>query len=167
MLRRLPAQKSGILQDKRIMAVGYDNDLLEVIEKELSLGGCDVTLQSSTIFEDAFRQILSYPYDLVILDLETVVWGDDLLEVAQDVGIPVVILTSRKFVPEDLKKSVEMGARAYLPIGALGSLIPILEDAIVLKRMRQKQGGFWREFWSEFEYESALEDMTLRAEYSS
>ena len=161
MPRRLPIVRSEILRDKRIMAVGYDDDVLEVIEEELSIGVSDLTFQSFTIFEDAFRQIVSYPYDLVILHMESAVWGSDFLQIAQDVGIPVVILTSRKFMPQDLKKSVEMGARAYLPIDTIGSLIPILEDVIELTRVRKTQGGFWREFWSEFEHELVVEDETL------
>ena len=131
-LRRRGVPKSEILVDKRILAVGYDNDIVDVIDEVSFFGGCDVTLLASANVQDALQHVASYPYDLLILHMESVPMEEDVLRVAEKVGIPTVVLTARSFSPEDLKKSVEMRMRAYLPLDALGSVIPVLEDVIKL-----------------------------------
>jgi hypothetical protein len=40
------------------------------------------------------------------------------------------MLTAHALSPEALKKSVELGARAYLPKEKLGEIVPFLEDVL-------------------------------------
>jgi hypothetical protein len=97
--------------------------------------------------------------------------GFDLLKMATTLPkpVPVVMLTAHAFSPESLKKSIELGARAYLPKEGLGAVVPFLEDVLtyeygpVWKRiLKQVEGVFsdawgpyWRKpdeaFWKEFE----------------
>jgi hypothetical protein len=79
------------------------------------------------------------------------------------------MLTAHSFSPESLKKSIELGARAYLPKDRLGALVPYLEDVLtyeygpawrrMLKDIQgiidKDWGPYWRkpnaEFWNDFE----------------
>lgn len=165
---------SEILQDKLILAVDDEEDVLDIIEEELS-ESANVTLHRATTFERAQQYLVSYTYDLVILDIMGV-RGFDLLEIATNAGFPTVMLTAHAFTPEALKKSIELGARAYLPKEKLGSLTPFLEDVLKLNYasawkkaidqvatlFNKKFGSSWRkteqEFWEEFEKKLSLEN---------
>jgi DNA-binding NarL/FixJ family response regulator len=120
--------------------------------------------------------MISWTYDLVILDIMGV-RGYDLLRLAvsRELPIPVVMLTGHALTPESLKKSIELGARAYLPKGSLGAVVPFLEDVLtyeygpawkrVLKQLEgtfhSGWGPYWRKqdeaFWKEFEERIAAE----------
>ena len=165
---------SEILQDKLILAVDDEEDVLDIIEEELS-EYANVTLHAATTFEQAQQYLVSYTYDLVILDIMGV-RGFDLLQIADSAGFPVVMLTAHAFTPEALKKSIELGARAYLPKEKLGSLVPFLEDVLKLNYrsawkkaldqvgtlFNKKFGSDWRKteegFWEEFEKKLTLDE---------
>lgn len=165
---------SEILEGKLILAVDDEEDVLEVIEEELT-GAANVTLHTATTFEQAQQYLVSYTYDLVILDIMGV-RGFDLLRIAHNAGFPVVMLTAHAFTPDALKKSIELGARAYLPKEKLGSLTPFLEDVLrlnynsawqkaldqVATLFNKKFGSDWRksedEFWNEFEKRLEIEE---------
>ncbi len=165
---------SEILEGKLILAVDDEEDVLEVIEEELT-GAANVTLHTATTFEQAQQYLVSYTYDLVILDIMGV-RGFDLLRIAHNAGFPVVMLTAHAFTPDALKKSIELGARAYLPKEKLGSLTPFLEDVLrlnynsawqkaldqVATLFNKKFGSDWRksedEFWNEFEKKLDIEE---------
>jgi len=139
--------KLEILLDRRILAVGYPEDVLRVISKELSVARANVTLHAAATFEEAYLYLLyRYTYDLVFLDIESVLRAFDLLQIIRNVGIPTVMLTARAFTPEDLRKSLEMGATTYLPSDTVGSLIPVLEDVLELNHQKEAMGEYWMEF---------------------
>jgi DNA-binding response OmpR family regulator len=168
---------SEILQDKLILAVDDEEDVLDIIEEELS-EAANVTLHTSTTFEKAQQYLVSYTYDLVILDIMGV-RGFDLLEIANNAGFPVVMLTAHAFTPDALKKSIELGARAYLPKEKLGSLVPFLEDVLKLSYrsawkkaldqvgvlFNKKFGSDWRtsetDFWNEFEKKLSVDEAAI------
>lgn len=168
---------SVILQDKLILAVDDEEDVLDIIEEELSeVASC--TLHKATTFERAQQYLVSYTYDLVILDIMGV-RGFDLLQIATNAGFPVVMLTAHAFTPEALKKSIELGARAYLPKEKLGSLVPFLEDVLKLSYhtvwakaldhvavlFNKKFGSDWRtsehDFWDDFEKKLTVEEAAI------
>ena len=119
-----------------------------------------------------------YTYDLVILDIMGV-RGFDLLQIATNANFPVVMLTAHAFTPEALKKSIELGARAYLPKEKLGSLVPFLEDVLKLNYQsawkkaldqvgtlfNKKFGSDWRksqeEFWDDFEKKLSVDEAAI------
>jgi DNA-binding NtrC family response regulator len=122
---------SQILRDKLVLAVNEEEDVLEIIEEEFAFETANVTLHAATTFANARQYLVSYTYDLALLDI----WGIrgfDLLAIAHNADIPVVILTAHAFSIETLRKSIELGARACLPLEKLGSLIPFLEDVLKL-----------------------------------
>jgi len=159
---------SQILRGKLVLAVNEEKDVLEIIDEEFSFEAADATVHAATTFESARQYMVSYTYDLALLDI----WGIrgfDLLEIAHNANIPVVILTTHVSSIEDLRKSIELGARACLPLEKLGSLIPFLEDVLKLEHQSawervidqvenlftKRFGSDWRkrqiEFWPGFE----------------
>jgi CheY-like chemotaxis protein len=158
----------SILNGKSILAVDDEPDVLTVLEDEV-LGACPkCKFDKATTFEEASQMIASYSYDIVILDIMGV-RGFDLLDRAVLKGLPVAMLTAHALSPEALKRSMERGARAYLPKEKLGEIVPFLEDILKYeylpgwKRLLENLKGFFaarwgeywkvndKEFWKEFE----------------
>jgi DNA-binding NtrC family response regulator len=158
---------SKLLKDKLILAVDDEEDVLAIIQEELS-ESVDVKLHLAATFEAAQQNLQSYRYDLVILDIMGV-RGFDLLKIATEAQFPTVMLTAHAFTPGALKESIELGARAFLPKEQLGDLVPFLEDVLELgctagskkaldkvdRYFQRKIGSDWRkseqEFWDDYE----------------
>jgi DNA-binding response OmpR family regulator len=156
-----------ILANQRILAVDDEADVLAIIEEEISEACPGCKLETASTYEGAVELMISWTYDLVILDIMGV-RGFDLLDLAIRRNFPVAMLTAHALTPENLKRSIEMGARAYLPKEKLGELVPFLEDVLRYeampgwKRLFDKLGDFftkrfgpeWQEpekkFWKDF-----------------
>jgi DNA-binding NtrC family response regulator len=119
----------SVLDDKRILAVDDEPDVLAVLEDEIKHACHNVTIEKATSYGQAVELIDTHPYDLVILDIMGV-RGFDLLEKAAGLGLKVAMLTAHALSPEALKKSHDLGARSYLPKDELGRLVPFLEDVL-------------------------------------
>ncbi len=118
------------LNNKRILAVDDEPDILEILEEQLEeFEG--LTIDTATDYQKAYHLIRSWTYDLVILDIMGV-RGFDLLNASVHLGFPTVMLTAHALSVEALKKSIEMGARAYIPKEKLADIIPFLEDVLTL-----------------------------------
>ncbi len=159
--------KETLLTDQRILAVDDEQDVLTIIEAEIADACPDCQLETATTYQAAVDKMVSWTYDLVILDIMGV-RGFDLLSLAIKRNFPVAMLTAHALSPEALKRSIEMGARAYLPKEKLGELVPFLEDVIRYenlpgwKRLFEKLGDFfnirfgpdWQKpeskFWKDF-----------------
>ena len=95
----------------------------------------------------------SKQYDVVVLDIMGV-RGFELLEIAVKRHLNVAMLTAHALTPEALKKSHDLGARAYLPKDKLGEIVPFLEDMLKYEhkpgweRLLEKLEGY---FDSQFE----------------
>lgn len=117
------------LKNKKILAVDDEPDVLETLE-EVILPGCpDCTIDKATSYEGAAELLKSKDYDIVILDIMGV-RGFDLLEIAVSRKFKVAMLTAHALSPEALKKSHDLGARAYLPKEKLAEIVPFLEDML-------------------------------------
>ena len=114
---------SEVLKDKFILIVDDEQDVLDIIGEELS-SVPNLTVNTATTFEKGREYLVSYTYDLVVLDIMGV-RGFDLLKIAANANFPVVMLTAHALNPEALKQSIELGARAYLPKDKLGSIDPV------------------------------------------
>lgn len=157
----------SILNGKRILVVDDEPDVLEVLGEEILSVCPDSQIDKATTFEDAKELLNSWRYDIVILDIMGV-RGFDLLDLASKHKFPVAMLTAHALSPEALKRSIEMGARAYLPKEKLGEVVPFLEDILEYEapagwnRLFGKLGDFfddrfgpnWRKsddrFWRDF-----------------
>ena len=95
----IDAEAEAFMRD--VGAVGGEMVILkdmDIIEEELSEAS-NCTLHRATTFEKAQQYLVSYTYDLVILDIMGV-RGFDLLQIATNAGFPVVMLTAHAFTPE-------------------------------------------------------------------
>jgi CheY-like chemotaxis protein len=166
----------GVLEGKRILAVDDEPDILEVLADELDKYA--VKLDRALSFEAASQMLASFTYDLVILDIMGV-RGFDLLSYARSRKFPVVILTAHALNPDTLKRSIEEGARAYVPKDEIDNIVPFLEDVLSLsyesawKKLFTRLGGVfgrqfgpdWRksekDFWDEFDKRLQIDRSTI------
>jgi len=153
------------LKDKIVLAVDDEPDVLETIKEELDM----VLLHKATDYDTAIQYLLSYTYDVVILDIMGVN-GFELLKTSVSRGFPTVMLTAHALTPDALKKSMKLGAVSFLPKEKISELKPFLEDIVtnkgasLWKKLFDKLGEYfnkrfgpdWREkdkFFKEFEEE--------------
>ena len=159
----------SILNGKSILAVDDEPDILALLEEEILAYAPNCKVQKATTYQEATKKIESQNYDAVILDIMGV-RGFDLLDQAVKKNLRVAMLTAHSLNPESLKRSIEMGACAYLPKGKLEEVIPFLEDILesadgstVWGRLMNKLeeyftrqwGELWKKseerFWKDFE----------------
>jgi DNA-binding response OmpR family regulator len=119
----------SVLEGKRILAVDDEPDITALLEQEIRDTCTSCSFEKAASYREAVKLLESNDYDLVILDIMGV-RGFDLLELAVKKNLKVAMLTAHALSPEALKKSHDMGARAYLPKEKLGEIVPFLEDAL-------------------------------------
>lgn len=164
---------SRLLAGRLILAVDDDPDVLDIIKEELDDQGAALDRVSS--FEEAMPKLAVLNYDVAILDIMGV-RGFELLEYAITRNTKAVMLTAHSLNPESLRKSIELGARAYLPKDQLGQLAPFLEDVISLgyasaweslfsrldRSLGRRFGPEWskteKEFWARFQRDAGLHE---------
>lgn len=159
------------LNEKRLLAVDDEPDILESLEEQLEdFEG--LVLDKALDYETAYHLLRSWSYDLVILDIMGV-RGFDLLNASVHLGFPTVMLTAHALNVGALRKSIEMGARAFLPKEKLADIVPFLEDVLTLshqpgwQRLFEKLGGFFNaNFGPEWQMdEKAFWDQVMAGEY--
>ncbi len=137
----------SILDGKRILAVDDEADVLETLEDLLD-GYPGLILDRASDYETGRHLLRSWTYDAVILDIMGV-RGYDLLNAAVHLGFPTVMLTAHAFSAEALKRSITLGARAYIPKERMADIPAFLEDVITLghrsnlKKMFQRLAGLF------------------------
>lgn len=153
------------LKDKLILVVDDEPDILETVEEHLDI--CQI--HKATDYDTALQYILSYTYDVVILDIMGVN-GFELLKKSVSIGFPTVMFTAHALSPESLKKSIKLGAVSFLPKEKIAELRLHLEDVIlgggesVWQKLFDRMGSYfnkkfgpdWKEkdkFFKEFEEE--------------
>jgi DNA-binding response OmpR family regulator len=105
-------------------------------------------LDTATNYEAGYQLLRSWSYDLVILDIMGV-RGFDLLNAAVHLGFPSVMLTAHALTVKSLRKSIELGARAFLPKEKMAEIATFLEDVLTYehragwKRVFERLGGFF------------------------
>jgi len=170
--------EASILNRMRILAVDDELDILETIEELIFLEAPQCSIDKANNYEDASKKLRSKIYDVVILDLMGV-RGFDLLKIASDRDIPAVILTAHELNPAALKKSIELGARAYFPKYKLPDIVSYLESILtndyvqgwgnIFQELRghfnMRFGDQWmdteKRFWSQFENKIAIHKKKL------
>jgi CheY-like chemotaxis protein len=144
----------SILNEKMILAVDDEPDVLTVLEEEIRDAAPKCRFDKATSYQEAVERMMSLTYDVVILDIMGV-RGFDLLEMAVSRNFPVAMLTAHALTPEALKRSIELKARAYLPKEKLGNVVPFLEDVLKYeylsgwKLLFDKLKGFFTGRWGE------------------
>jgi len=153
------------LQDKVVLVVDDEPDVLETVAEELDM----CLVHKAGDYDTALQYLLSYTYDIVILDIMGV-RGFELLKNAVSRGFPTVMLTAHALSPESLKKSIKLGAVSFLPKEKTSELTSFLEDVVlergkpVWQKLFDRLGNYfnrrfgpdWKEkdkFFKEFEEE--------------
>ena len=165
----------SILNNKRILAVDDEPDVLEVLEEEILGYAPKCIIEKATTYQEATHQLESQTFDVVILDIMGVK-GFDLLEQSVKHNFRTAMLTAHSLNPESLKRSIEMGACAYLPKEKLGEIVPFLEDVLesadglsawgrLMNKLEGYFAGRWGELWkkSEEKFWKDFEKKTSRA----
>jgi DNA-binding response OmpR family regulator len=155
------------LNEKKILIVDDEPDIIEVLEELLE----DMfTVDSASSFEEAVSCLKSNTYDVAILDIMGV-RGYDLLEATHALGIPTLMLTAHALSPDNLKKSIELGADAYIPKAKMVDISLYVEDVLSSRQDKKKNNFKWygrfmpffdkffgegwkdpeKEFWDEFD----------------
>lgn len=152
----------SVLDGKSILAVDDETDILLILEEFILDSAPHCKIDKSTTFEDASRLLTSNRYDIVILDIMGV-RGFDLLDMAVKRDMKVAMFTAHALTPEALKRSYQMGARAYLPKDKVKEIVPFLEDVLNYdyqtgwKRLLEKLQEFFTErFESDWEKKTGL-----------
>ena len=164
--------KESPLKDKVVLVVDDEPDVLETVEEQLDM----CLVHKAGDYDTALQYLLSYTYDIVILDIMGV-RGFELLKNAVSRGFPTVMLTAHALSPESLKKSIKLGAVSFLPKEKTSELTSFLEDVVlergkpVWQKLFDRLGNYfnkrfgpdWKEkdkFFKEFEEElkQSLED---------
>ena len=153
----------SILDQKKILAVDDEPDVLGVLREEIMSNCINCTFETATSYDEALKRLESESYDLIILDIMGV-RGFDLLEIAVRKKLKAVMLTAHALSPENLKRAHDMGARAYLPKQKLGEIVPFLEDALkyelepgwkrVYEALRDVFTALWGRDWEKFDREA-------------
>ena len=153
------------LKDKVILIVDDEPDVLETVAEQLDM----CLVHKAGDYDTALQYLLSYTYDIVILDIMGV-RGFELLKNAVSRGFPTVMLTAHALSPESLKKSIKLGAVSFLPKEKTSELTSFLEDVVlergkpVWQKLFDRLGNYfnrrfgpdWKEkdkFFKEFEEE--------------
>jgi CheY-like chemotaxis protein len=151
---------SSILDEKKILAVDDEQDILDVLEVEITSSCSDCVFDKATSYAEAVKLLQSKTYDVIVLDIMGV-RGFDLLDIAVKTNLRAVMLTAHALSPENLKRARDMGARAYLPKEKLNEIVPFLEDALkydfesgwkrVYEALRDTFTALWGRDWETLE----------------
>ncbi|MBW1729993.1 MAG: response regulator [Deltaproteobacteria bacterium] len=158
------------LKDKMVLVVDDEPDVLETVKEELDM----CLVHTAKDYETALQYLLSYTYDIVILDIMGVN-GFELLKNSVSRGFPTVMLTAHALTPEALKKSIKLGAVTFLPKEKIAELREFLEDVVMgegkpgWKKLFDRMGSYfnkrfgpdWKEkdkFFQDFEEELKREE---------
>lgn len=120
------AEKSSLLEGKIVLVVDDEPDVLETVGETLDM----CLVYKAQDYDTAVQYLLSYTYDIVILDIMGVD-GFELLKTAVRRGFPTVMLTAYALSPEALEKSIKLGAVSFLPKEKMADLPEFLEDVVL------------------------------------
>ena len=117
--------KDKMLQGQRILIVDDEPDVLETLSELLDM--CE--LDTAPNFEAAAGLLNENAYDMAVLDIMGV-RGYDLLELANQKGIPALMFTAHALNPDDFFKSIEGGAKAYIPKEKMSEIVFFTADLL-------------------------------------
>ena len=156
----------NILENKKVLVVDDETDILETLEELLYMCSVD----TATSFEEAIALLRNNAYDVAVLDIMGVK-GYDLLKITNEIDIPSLMLTAHALTPDNLKQSIDQGADAYVPKDKLVDISLYIADILTARKEGKKAHVKWfsllkpvfdkifgegwrkkdRDFWDEFD----------------
>ncbi len=131
-------QHTETLEGKKLLIVDDEPDILESLKETLDM----CIIDSASDYDTAHQFLDSNTYDAVILDIMGV-RGYDLLYFANQKGIPAIMLTAHALSPDNLIKSVQKGAHAYLPKEKISETDIFLSDVLMEIGNKSRGLGKW------------------------
>lgn len=129
---------SGILDGKSILVVDDEPDILESVEEVLSM----CVVETASDYELASVRLNAVKFDMVVLDIMGVK-GYELLDIANEKGIPAVMLTAHALSADNFAQSMNNGACAYLPKDKLYEIDVFLTDVFEDRSKKARILGKW------------------------
>lgn len=114
-----------ILEEKKILVVDDEPDVLETVEGILSSS----KVVTAGNFDEALALITPGAFDLVILDIMGVN-GFALLEACHEKKLPAAMLTAHAINVESLNLAVKLGAVSFLPKEELHRLPELIAEIL-------------------------------------
>lgn len=127
-----------IIMGKKVLIVDDEKDILDSLTELLDL--CKIDRASS--FEEAKNYLAQYDYDIVVLDIMGVK-GFELLEIANNKGIPALMLTAHALTEESLKRSAEEGAAYFVPKDEMNNIADYVADVLEAKEQKKNPWVRW------------------------
>jgi len=140
MFKKQSSVSSDLLEGKRILIVDDEPDVIETLKDLLS----SCSLVEAYTFEDARDFLERESFDMAILDIMGVD-GYRLLEIANDKGVPAVMLTANALSVSHTVRSFKSGAVFYVPKEEIIHIERFLKDILVA----QEKGRNLRDQWLE------------------
>jgi len=134
------ASQGNALQDKRVLIVDDEPDILETLEELLSM----CTISRATRFDQAKEQLEQNPFDFAILDIKGVD-GYEILKIAKKKKVPAIMLTGYTISSQDPLVAYQEGADYYVPKERMETVEAVLLDIL---EARQRGASSW-ESWKE------------------
>ena len=116
----------SILNGQRVLVVDDEPDILHTVSELLYM--CKVYTAGD--YDSALKILLNETFNIVILDIMGVN-GFELLEKSVLRGFDTIILTAHAVTAESLKKSIKLGAAAFLPKDYINDLEEVVEDILL------------------------------------
>jgi len=132
-------ETKSLLEDKRILIVDDEPDVLDTLEDLLTM--CKVVKAGT--FDDAKELLQTQHFDMAILDIMGVA-GFKLLEIANRKDVMAVMLTSHGLSPDNIVRSYRNGAASYIPKEKIVDIEVFLND--VLEAKGKGKSHWWRWF---------------------
>lgn len=114
------------LNGKSILVVDDEPDILDAISELLDM--CEI--HTAGDYDSALNILLNYTFDIVILDIMGVN-GFKLLEKSALRGFDTIMLTAHAVTAEALKKSIKLGAVAFLPKDNINEIEEVIGDIVL------------------------------------
>jgi CheY-like chemotaxis protein len=127
-----------ILENKKVLVVDDEPDILETLEELLYMCSVD----TAATFGEAIDLLKNNTYDIAVLDIMGVK-GYDLLDVTNRLNIPSLMLTAHALTPDNLKQSIEQGADAYVPKDKLADIPLYVADVLTARKEGKNSPVTW------------------------
>lgn len=130
--------KNEFLKGRRVLIVDDEPDILESLAELLDM--CQV--DSAADFDTARKLLSEKRYAVAVLDIMGV-QGYDLLEIANQNGIPAIMFTAHALSADNFVKSIEGGAKAYIPKEEMSDIATYVADLIKAHEKNYKYRGWF------------------------
>ncbi|MEJ2095902.1 MAG: response regulator [Deltaproteobacteria bacterium] len=132
-------ENTHTVEEKKALVVDDEIDVLESLEELLE---DDFMVDTASSFEEAVSCLKKATYDVAILDIMGV-RGYVLLEATKKKQIPTLMLTAHAFSPDNLKKSIELGADAYIPKDKMVDIAMYVDDVLTSHKNKRENTVKW------------------------